>query len=225
MAVDRHRRGGPGAGPWPGQAVRPDPCRGCRRWPRAPARPMRASSSSQERRARLTGERGAGARRHGASAAGLKPVGVFRDRRSRGRSQDCGQTWLDGGPAARQRGCRRRPRARLPRASKSGRCAASDGGRSRRPAPTAACSTRSQWRRAAAPGEPSTGRCSKGATTCRPPSSPAASARPTPAPASRVGAYGLDVGSSVEARPGVKDPAKVEALFAALRPRCRGAHA
>jgi indole-3-glycerol phosphate synthase/phosphoribosylanthranilate isomerase len=40
--------------------------------------------------------------------------------------------------------------------------------------------------------------------------------------ASRVGAYGLDVGSSVEARPGKKDPAKVKALFAALRPACRG---
>jgi len=40
--------------------------------------------------------------------------------------------------------------------------------------------------------------------------------------ASRVGTYGLDVGSSVEARPGAKDPAKVQALFAALRPRCRG---
>ncbi len=40
--------------------------------------------------------------------------------------------------------------------------------------------------------------------------------------ASRVGAYGIDVGSSVEARPGEKDPDKVRALFAALRPRCRG---
>ena len=40
--------------------------------------------------------------------------------------------------------------------------------------------------------------------------------------ASRVGTYGLDVGSSVEARPGAKDPAKVQALFAALRLRCRG---
>jgi len=40
--------------------------------------------------------------------------------------------------------------------------------------------------------------------------------------ASRVGAYGLDVGSGVEARPGVKDAAKVEALFAALRPAARG---
>ena len=39
--------------------------------------------------------------------------------------------------------------------------------------------------------------------------------------AARVGAYGLDVGSSVESRPGRKDPAKVEALFAALRPRSR----
>jgi indole-3-glycerol phosphate synthase/phosphoribosylanthranilate isomerase len=40
--------------------------------------------------------------------------------------------------------------------------------------------------------------------------------------ASRVGTYGLDVGSSLEARPGEKDPAKVQALFNALRPRCRG---
>jgi indole-3-glycerol phosphate synthase / phosphoribosylanthranilate isomerase len=40
--------------------------------------------------------------------------------------------------------------------------------------------------------------------------------------ASRVGTYGLDVGSSVEARPGEKDPAKVKALFAALRSPCRG---
>jgi indole-3-glycerol phosphate synthase/phosphoribosylanthranilate isomerase len=40
--------------------------------------------------------------------------------------------------------------------------------------------------------------------------------------ASRVGTYGLDVGSSLEAQPGEKDPAKVQALFAALRPRCRG---
>ena len=40
--------------------------------------------------------------------------------------------------------------------------------------------------------------------------------------ASHVGTYGLDVGSSVEASPGLKDPAKVQALFAVLRPRCRG---
>ena len=39
--------------------------------------------------------------------------------------------------------------------------------------------------------------------------------------AARVGAYGLDAGSSVEACPGRKDPAKVEALFAALRPMAR----
>ena len=39
--------------------------------------------------------------------------------------------------------------------------------------------------------------------------------------ASRIGAHGLDVGSSVEAAPGIKDPAKVEALFAALRPAAR----
>ena len=40
--------------------------------------------------------------------------------------------------------------------------------------------------------------------------------------ASRVGAYGLDVGSGVEAVPGRKDAAKVAALFAALRPVSRG---
>jgi len=39
--------------------------------------------------------------------------------------------------------------------------------------------------------------------------------------ASRIGAYGLDVGSSVEAAPGLKDGAKVEALFAAVRPPSR----
>ena len=39
--------------------------------------------------------------------------------------------------------------------------------------------------------------------------------------AAKVGAYGLDVGSSVEAAPGVKDPARVGALFAALRPASR----
>ena len=39
--------------------------------------------------------------------------------------------------------------------------------------------------------------------------------------AARVGAYGLDVGSAVEAEPGRKDPTKVEALFAALRPTAR----
>ena len=40
--------------------------------------------------------------------------------------------------------------------------------------------------------------------------------------AARVGAHGLDIGSGVESRPGEKDPAKVEALFAALRPAVRG---
>ena len=40
--------------------------------------------------------------------------------------------------------------------------------------------------------------------------------------AATVGAYAIDVGSGVEAAPGVKDPAKVEALFAALRPAARG---
>jgi indole-3-glycerol phosphate synthase/phosphoribosylanthranilate isomerase len=41
--------------------------------------------------------------------------------------------------------------------------------------------------------------------------------------ASRVGAFGLDVGSGVELEPGRKDPAKVESLFAALRPVARAA--
>lgn len=36
-----------------------------------------------------------------------------------------------------------------------------------------------------------------------------------------VGAYAIDVGSGVEAEPGRKDPAKVKALFEALRPVCR----
>lgn len=40
--------------------------------------------------------------------------------------------------------------------------------------------------------------------------------------AARVGAYGLDVGSGVEARPGEKDQLKVTALFDTLRPACRG---
>lgn len=43
--------------------------------------------------------------------------------------------------------------------------------------------------------------------------------------AARLGAYGLDVGSAVEARPGRKDPDKVTALFDALRPLCRGEQA
>ena len=43
------------------------------------------------------------------------------------------------------------------------------------------------------------------------------------AAASKVGAYGLDVGSAIEARPGRKDPAKTNALFAALRPSARSA--
>ena len=43
--------------------------------------------------------------------------------------------------------------------------------------------------------------------------------------AARLGAYGLDVGSAVEARPGEKDPIKVKALFDALRPPCRGEQA
>ena len=39
--------------------------------------------------------------------------------------------------------------------------------------------------------------------------------------AAAVGAYGLDVGSRVECAPGLKDPLRVEALFAALRPQAR----
>ena len=39
--------------------------------------------------------------------------------------------------------------------------------------------------------------------------------------AAGIGVHGLDVGSSIEDRPGIKDPAKVEALFAALRPSAR----
>ena len=41
------------------------------------------------------------------------------------------------------------------------------------------------------------------------------------AAASRVGAYGLDVSSGVEAAPGRKDPEKMTAFFAALRPPAR----
>jgi indole-3-glycerol phosphate synthase/phosphoribosylanthranilate isomerase len=40
--------------------------------------------------------------------------------------------------------------------------------------------------------------------------------------AAGLGAYGIDVGSGVEARPGEKDHSKVTALFDALRPPCRG---
>ena len=39
--------------------------------------------------------------------------------------------------------------------------------------------------------------------------------------AEAVGAFAIDVGSGVEAAPARKDPAKVEALFAALRPESR----
>jgi len=39
--------------------------------------------------------------------------------------------------------------------------------------------------------------------------------------AQRMGAYGIDVGSSVEEAPGIKDPAKLHALFDSLRPDCR----
>jgi indole-3-glycerol phosphate synthase/phosphoribosylanthranilate isomerase len=45
------------------------------------------------------------------------------------------------------------------------------------------------------------------------------------ADAARLGAYGLDVGSGVEAAPGRKDPAKLAAFFAALRLPARGEHA
>ncbi len=41
--------------------------------------------------------------------------------------------------------------------------------------------------------------------------------------AAAVGAFGLDVGSRVECAAGVKDPAKVAELFAALRPPARSA--
>jgi indole-3-glycerol phosphate synthase/phosphoribosylanthranilate isomerase len=39
--------------------------------------------------------------------------------------------------------------------------------------------------------------------------------------AARLGAYGLDVGSGVEAAPGRKDPQRLAAFFDALRPICR----
>lgn len=38
-----------------------------------------------------------------------------------------------------------------------------------------------------------------------------------------IGAYGIDVGSGVEASPGSKDPHKINALFEAARPACRRA--
>ena len=41
------------------------------------------------------------------------------------------------------------------------------------------------------------------------------------AEASRVGAWGIDLSSGVEAQPRIKDPAKMTALFAALRPKTR----
>ncbi|HEX3423289.1 MAG TPA: bifunctional indole-3-glycerol-phosphate synthase TrpC/phosphoribosylanthranilate isomerase TrpF [Sphingomicrobium sp.] len=45
---------------------------------------------------------------------------------------------------------------------------------------------------------------------------------PQSAPAAlRLGAYGIDVGSSVDARPGLKSADKIAALFEALRPRSR----
>jgi indole-3-glycerol phosphate synthase/phosphoribosylanthranilate isomerase len=39
--------------------------------------------------------------------------------------------------------------------------------------------------------------------------------------AQRLGAYALDVGSSVDEQPGVKSPEKIAALFEALRPSAR----
>ncbi len=42
------------------------------------------------------------------------------------------------------------------------------------------------------------------------------------AAAARVGAWGLDVGSGVEAAPGHKCPERLTAFFAALRPQSRG---
>lgn len=39
--------------------------------------------------------------------------------------------------------------------------------------------------------------------------------------AREVGAYGIDIGSAVETAPGRKDPAKLGAVFEALRPSCR----
>ena len=41
--------------------------------------------------------------------------------------------------------------------------------------------------------------------------------------AQRIGTFGLDVGSSVEAAPGRKDPERLASLFAELRPHCRHA--
>jgi indole-3-glycerol phosphate synthase/phosphoribosylanthranilate isomerase len=41
--------------------------------------------------------------------------------------------------------------------------------------------------------------------------------------AARLGAFALDVGSAVDARPGLKSPAKIEALFDALRPAAQSA--
>jgi len=39
--------------------------------------------------------------------------------------------------------------------------------------------------------------------------------------AAALGAYAIDAGSSLDARPGVKSPQKIRALFDALRPQCR----
>jgi indole-3-glycerol phosphate synthase/phosphoribosylanthranilate isomerase len=41
------------------------------------------------------------------------------------------------------------------------------------------------------------------------------------AKASRLGAYAIDIGSSLDVRPGCKSPAKIAALFEALRPQSR----
>ena len=39
--------------------------------------------------------------------------------------------------------------------------------------------------------------------------------------AQQIGAFGIDIGSAVERLPGRKDPDKLRAVFAALRPPCR----
>ena len=41
------------------------------------------------------------------------------------------------------------------------------------------------------------------------------------AAAARVGTYGIDLSSGVEAQPRIKDPVKMAALFTALRPASR----
>ena len=117
-------------------------------------------------------------------------------------------------PAARQRRGRRRGPRRACRAHRNlgrERPTARRRASGRRPHPVR------PWR-AAAPAQRSTGRCSTAATTCRAAFSPAASARPMHAPRR---ASELMASTSVQRSkpsPGVKDPDKVTALFAALRP-------